>query len=260
MVPEPMLSTPAPSWPRGGEWVMQPKWDGFRLLVEIDERARVRMWSRHGVSLTDRLGVLPDCFATAPPGSVFDGELVAVSQRDGRVIPDFAAVTRAVFSADAAAADQLKFVAFDLLRLDGEDLRPRRWYERDEDLQTVLPVNDRLRLITSQPASVEGHRALVGLGFEGTVLKRPGSPYLPGRHRSWLKHKARNQRRATLLSVRQARDGQWQAICEVDGRRVSALANARSVAMVGAPVALVYSRVDADGGLREARLAPPVRR
>jgi ATP-dependent DNA ligase len=64
--------------------MLQPKWDGFRLLIEVDDDRHMRASSRHGTSLTTRLGGVTAAFAEALPGSVFDGELVAVSERDGR--------------------------------------------------------------------------------------------------------------------------------------------------------------------------------
>ena len=88
------------------------------------------------------------------------------------------------------------------------------------------------------------------------MLKRLGSLYRPGRHRAWIKRKARFVARAELRSVHQDRDGCWHAVCELDGRRVHALAGARTAERVGQLVELVYSRVDADGGLREARVLP----
>ena len=196
-----------------------------------------------------------EAFAPAPPDSVFDGELVVLSECDGRPTQDFAAVTRGVFTGSPAAVARLTFVAFDLLRLAGEDQRARPWRERDAALRDALPVSDRVRLITTQPTSVEAHAAMVALGFEGTVLKRPRSAYRPGRQAAWVKHKARCSAEGVLLSVHQARGGQWQAICNVDGRWVRALAEARATALVGRPVSIVYSRIDADGGLREARIA-----
>jgi bifunctional non-homologous end joining protein LigD len=254
---EPMLSCSARWWPEGGEWVLQPKWDGFRLLVEVDDDRRVRTWSRHGTSLTARLGGLTDAFVEAPPGSVFDGELVVVSERDGRPVQDFAAVCRAVLRGDATAAEDLRFVGFDLLALDGEDLRGRPWTERNVRLTDVLPVSGRVRRVESLPASPAAHAAIVALGFEGTVLKRPSSRYRPGRQRVWLKHKARHTADGVLLGVRQDRDGQWRGVCDVDGRSVSVLAGARWVDQVGEVLTLVYSRVDADGDLREVRIAEP---
>jgi hypothetical protein len=111
-------------------------------------------------------------------------------------------------------------------------------------------------LAESQPATLAAHEAIVDLGFEGTVLKRLGSSYRPGRHRAWLKRKARFVARAELRSVHQERHGCWHALCDIDDRRVHALAGARTVERLGQLVELIYSRVDADGSLREARVAP----
>ena len=102
-----MLSVSARRWPDGGRWVMQPKWDGFRLLVEINRDGRTRAWSRHGTDLTARLGLLLAAFTDVAPATTFDGELVAVSERDGKPTQDFAAVTRGVFTAKPAAMDRL---------------------------------------------------------------------------------------------------------------------------------------------------------
>jgi ATP-dependent DNA ligase len=250
-----MLSVSARSWPGGGRWVLQPKWDGFRLLVEIDRDGRARAWSRHGTDLTARLGSLLATFADMAPGTTFDGELVAVSERDGKPAQDFGAVTRAVFSGKLAATDRLRYVAFDLLAAAGDDVRARPWEERDARLRETLPICERIRLIASQPATPKAHEAIVALGFEGTVLKRAGSAYRPGRHRAWIKQKARLVARAELRSAHQDRDGCWHALCDLDGRRVHALAGASTVERIGQLVELVYSRVDADGTLREARIA-----
>jgi DNA ligase 1 len=95
--------------------------------VAIDKQGRVRAWSRRGASLGDRLGSLLKPLAEAPGGSVFDGELVALSSQDGRAVQDFAAVCRATLQGDGAAASQLHVVAFDLLELAGEDIRALPW-------------------------------------------------------------------------------------------------------------------------------------
>jgi ATP-dependent DNA ligase len=255
--PEPMLSCSARRWPQGGEWVLQPKWDGFRLLVEVGADRRVRGWSRHGTNLTARLGGLTAAFADAPALSVFDGELVAISEQGGRPVQDFAAVCRAVLRGDTSAAEDLRFVGFDLLALGGEDLRGRPWSERDLRLTEALPASGLIGRAESLPASPAAHAAILALGFEGTVLKRPKSTYRPGRQRVWLKHKARCTSEGMLLSVHRDRHGQWHGVCDVDGRRVSVLAGARSADQIGEVVTLVYSRVDADGGLREVRIAGP---
>ncbi|MBV9195213.1 MAG: hypothetical protein JO168_13790 [Solirubrobacterales bacterium] len=224
--------------------------------MEINRHGRTRGWSRHGSDLTARLGSLLAPFTDVARGTTFDGELVAVSERDGKPAQDFAAVTRAVFSERPAATERLRLVAFDILAVAGEDVRARAWEDRDACLRDTLPVCERIRLTASLPATLAAHEAIVALGFEGTVLKRLGSAYRPGRHRTWIKHKARFTARAALCSVRQDRDGRWNALCELDGRRVHALAGPRTVERIGELVELVYSRMDADGSLREARVAP----
>jgi ATP-dependent DNA ligase len=253
-----MLSAFARRWPDGGLWVMQAKWDGCRVLVDVDADRRVRAWSRHGTNLTARLEGLLAPFVDAAPGTIFDGELVAIAERDGQPTQDFAAVIRAVFTGRPAEADRLRFVAFDVLAVSGQDVRQRPWEERHARLRETLPVCDRIRRIDSQPASRTAHDAIIALGFEGTVLKRPGSTYRAGRHRAWLKHKAQCAAPAELRAVRQGRDGRWRAVCDIDGRRVHAVAGPRTAERVGQLVEVVYSRVDADGTLREARVAATV--
>jgi hypothetical protein len=76
----------------------------------------------------------------------------------------------------------------------------------------------------------------------------------PGRHAAWVKHKARHAAEGILISVHQDRDGHWRAACDVEGRHVYATAGPAATELIGQPVTLVYSRVDADGGLRETRL------
>jgi hypothetical protein len=250
-----MLSASARRWPDGGEWVLQPKWDGYRLLIEVGVGGRVRAWSRHGASLTPVLADLIARFVETSAGSVFDGELIAIDERGGRPTQDFAAVGRAVFGGDVAAATRLRFVAFDVLAVAGQDLRDRPWRERDQRLAQAIPSCELVRPIQSLPASSDAHAAIVGLGFEGTVLKRANSVYRSGRHGAWLKHKARHTVQGVLTSLRQDRDGQWHGVCNVDGRRVVALAGASSSERCGQVVTVVFSRVDADGSLREARMA-----
>jgi ATP-dependent DNA ligase len=174
-------------------------------------------------------------------------------------VQDFAAVCRATLQGNAAAAKQLQLVAFDLLELAGEDLRPLPWTKRTAYLRDVFPVGERLRLVQSMAASRAAHDHLVALGFEGSVLKRPRSTYRPGRQRAWRKYKATHRAIATLRALRSGRDGNTYAICEHDGRRVTAPASPRLSPLIGQELELAYSRVDADGSLREVRISsiPP---
>jgi ATP-dependent DNA ligase len=219
---------------------------------------RVRAWSRHATNLTESVEDLLGAFDAIPAGTVFDGELVALTERDGRPAQSFAAVCRSVLNRDAQAAGLLHYVAFDVLVRGGVDLRGEVWRDRRGHLGEVLPTGSRVRQIDCLPATLASHAAMVELGFEGSVLKRPASSYRAGRHRSWRKLKACHVARGVLESVRVARDGQVYAVCDVDGRPVAAVASASASERIGEVVELVYSRVDADGGLREVRLAPAV--
>ncbi len=143
-------------------------------MIGVGSGGEVRGWSRHGTDLTARLGSLLGPFTDVAAGTTFDGELVAVGERDGKPAQDFAGVTRAVFTDQPAATDRLRFVAFDLLAAAGEDVRARPWEDRDARLRDTLPVCERIRLAASQPATLAAHEAIVALGFEGTVLKRLG--------------------------------------------------------------------------------------
>ena len=235
--------------------MLEPKWDGFRLLVAVDQHGRKRAWSRRGASLGERLGPLLQPLAEATRSSVFDAELVALSSRNGHAVQDFAAVCRAVLQVDAVAADQLHLVVFDLLELAGEDLRSSPWIERTSYLRESFPATDRLRLVQSRPASRAAHRQLVELGFEGSVLKRRTSTYPPGRQRAWRKYKASHRAIATLRALRTGRDGHSYAVSELDGRQVTTLGSPQLAPLIGHQVELAYSRIDADGSLREVRIS-----
>lgn len=95
---------------------------------------------------------------------MFDGELVVVSEHEGCPAQDFAAVCRAMLHGDASAAQDLRFVGFDLLTLAGEDLRGRPWRERDVRLTEALPASGLIRRVESLPASPKAHAAIVALG------------------------------------------------------------------------------------------------
>jgi hypothetical protein len=105
-------------------------------------------------------------------------------------------------------------------------------------LRETFPVGGRLRIVQSSPASRAGHDRLVEIGFEGSVLKRRGSMYRPGRQTSWRKYKASHRAIARLRAVRSARDGHTYAICELDGRQVTTLGGPRLAALVGRRVEL----------------------
>jgi bifunctional non-homologous end joining protein LigD len=173
-----MLSRPGPL-PSSPGWSYEVKWDGFRAIVSTEDGLRVR--SRRGWDMTD---AVPELDAL-PREVVFDGELVAW-QDGGPWFPD---VCHRVLNRDFTIP--LTFVVFDLLRIDGEDMRNAPFSERRAALE-------RLGLNGPSWATSETFddgdalfRAVCEHGLEGVMAKRLTSRYGPNR-RGWIKTKNPN--------------------------------------------------------------------
>ena len=153
----------------------------YRIIAR-KEGSRVTLWSRYGTNFTDRLPKIAEAVCSlAAESALIDGEAVAV-RSDGH--SDFAALRTKAGSARAC------LVAFDLLNLNGEDLRKRPIEERRAALSPL--VAGLHGILFSDALVAEG--ALVfakacELGLEGIVSKRAGSRYSSGNSRQWLKSK-----------------------------------------------------------------------
>jgi bifunctional non-homologous end joining protein LigD len=172
-------------------WVFELKYDGFRALATVAD-GRPRLFYRSG---SDATAAFPEVAAALArlecADATLDGELVVV---DGRGQPQFQRLQqrfqlrRTPDQARAAAAHPACLFAFDLLHLDGRDLRPLPLLERKELLRALLPARGRLRYVQH----VRGRgTALFGQvqrrGLEGLLAKRADSPYQGGRSSRWLK-------------------------------------------------------------------------
>jgi bifunctional non-homologous end joining protein LigD len=176
---QPMLVARPPSGPG---WTHEVKHDGFRLLAR-KEGERVTLWTRHGTKFTDRFPRIAEAVRGLPVGHLLiDGEAV-VLRPDGH--SDFEALRT------KAGATRASYVAFDLLQLDGKDIRKHPIEDRRAELVRIVKGVD--GILFSEPIAAEG--ALVftkacEMGCEGIVSKRVGSIYWSGRCRNWTK--ARN--------------------------------------------------------------------
>lgn len=84
-----MLLATARTWPAGDGWVLEPKWDGYRMVAAV-RNGVARCWTRHGTQLTTGVGEILEDLVTLPNDSVVDGELVAlVAREDGFPGQDF---------------------------------------------------------------------------------------------------------------------------------------------------------------------------
>jgi bifunctional non-homologous end joining protein LigD len=182
----PMLATLARSAPTGDDWLHEIKFDGYRIQARIAE-GRVRLLTRGGLDWTDRFG--PDLVAALaqlpPDRAIFDGELVVETAAGAS---DFAALQGDLTE---GRTDRFVFYAFDVMYLDGYDLRPAPLVERKAVLEGILAEAGRpLRYSQHFPESgAMVLRHACRLSLEGIVSKRADDPYRSGRGRSWIKSK-----------------------------------------------------------------------
>jgi bifunctional non-homologous end joining protein LigD len=182
----PMLATLAPTAPTGERWLHEIKFDGYRLQARI-EAGRVRLLTRSGLDWTDRFGkAVPAALRALPIGTaLIDGELVVET---GSGASDFSAL-----QADLSEGRQDRFLlyCFDLLHLDGYDLRALPLLRRKEMLEQILAE-------AGGPLRYSGHfeesgatvlRHACRLSLEGIVSKLRDGPYRTGRGKSWIKSK-----------------------------------------------------------------------
>ena len=176
------------------DWVFETKWDGFRMVTSI-ERGKVTLYSRNGLIMNDRYPPVAGALAKLKRDAVLDGELAAF---DPHGVSRFQLLQNALRS-----EARLQYCLFDMMFLDGEDLRQAPLLERKERLQRLLP-DDRDPLLAFSEHRPENGIAFFGeaerKGLEGIVAKRAMSPYRSGeRSADWLKIKATRQQEAVIV-------------------------------------------------------------
>jgi bifunctional non-homologous end joining protein LigD len=181
----PQLATLVSEPPGGENWVHEIKFDGYRLLAVVDD-ADTRLFTRAGNDWSARFPLLCQAFAKLKiKGAVVDGEAVHAG-------PDGAFSFHALQDAlSRGKLDRLRFYAFDLLHLNGVDLRPKRLIERKALLHELLRGAPGL-LKYSEHFAGPGDEMLAhacSLALEGIVSKQADAPYRSGRAGAWLKSK-----------------------------------------------------------------------
>jgi bifunctional non-homologous end joining protein LigD len=181
----PQIPTLVTEPPAGEGWIHEIKHDGYRTLIVIDQ-GRVRAFSRHGRNWTGPYRRVVEAAAKLPcKAALIDGELI-VQDRNG--ISDFDALRSAIHK----ARHRLLMFAFDLLHLDGEDLRTTPLLERRAALRKLVEPDCRSPIQFSEHVDCDGaafFKAAADLGLEGIVSKRATSLYRGGRSKNWLKTK-----------------------------------------------------------------------
>jgi len=178
----PCLPTKAPQPPSGDAWLHEIKHDGFRVIARKDGD-RVRLYSRPGNDMTHRFPLIVEALARLRSRScIIDGEAVACDD-DG--MPNFDRIRYRRHDASVF------LYAFDLIELNGDDLRREPFEVRKATLASVLArATPGLRL--NEHIEADGPTVFTQackMGLEGIVSKRKDSTYRSGRSPDWLKSK-----------------------------------------------------------------------
>lgn len=181
---EAQLATLVEAAPEGDGWLHEQKFDGYRIGLRKDGRT-VELWSRRGQDWTAEFPALAAAGGRlAARRALLDGEVAAV-------LPN--GVTSFQALQNRRPDTPLAYFVFDLLHLDGHDLRDQPIERRKEKLRALLEASETAGLFRFSDHVVGGgaefHRQACGLGLEGIVSKRMGTRYRAGRNLDWQKVK-----------------------------------------------------------------------
>ena len=180
--------------PEGAGWISEIKFDGYRMLVWI-ERGTARLVTRNGHDWTARLPSLAAAFARLDvQTALLDGEMVALRPDGKSSFHDLQAAL------SEGRDDRLFFFVFDLLHLNGWDLRPCKLIDRKRALSGLADWQGTLRYsdhLAGDPAAMR--RQACAMGLEGIICKQADAPYRGGRGNAWLKVKCHGREEFIVL-------------------------------------------------------------
>ena len=186
----PMLATLADGPPANDDgWTYELKYDGFRAIIGI-AGGEMAMWSRNQIDLAGRFPRIAAAVKKLKvPDVVLDGEIVALDEQG-----------TAKFQL-LQQGNRERLVIFDVLYLDGKDLRKRTYDERRAVLEKLLKKSPAEIVISEKLAmtGAEGLELAKRGGHEGIIAKRNDSTYENRRSKEWLKVKALNQQELIIV-------------------------------------------------------------
>ena len=186
----PQLCTFVSEPPRGSAWLHEVKFDGYRVLCRVAS-GRATLWSRNAKDWTASFpGIASDAARLRARSALLDGEVVVVLPNG---LTNFNALQNAL---SGRVRGNLAYYAFDLLHLDGRDLRPEPLESRRAALRALLPSRATARVRLSAPLEGDGPAVFAAAckhGLEGIVSKRRDARYRSGRGDSWLKMKCHRE-------------------------------------------------------------------
>jgi bifunctional non-homologous end joining protein LigD len=182
----PQLATLGTEMPKGKNWVHEIKFDGYRLIARI-ENGEVRLLTRTGKDWTEKFAPIAKQLQNLPiQNGMLDGEVVVVNKEGNSSFKELQdALTNNNY-------DNMQYYLFDILFLDGEDLRGLPLIERKKQLQNILSNEGDGRIFYSEHfEDVEKNflQNICSMHLEGIVSKQKDAPYTSTRTRTWMKSK-----------------------------------------------------------------------
>lgn len=256
----PMLAARCSDIPNGEAWVHERKYDGYRMQCSIRD-GRATLYSRSGLNWSHRFAGLIERLANSVPrllqsSAVIDAELIASGGTDAG---SFAGLQQELKKPDP----KLCLVAFDLLVLDGHDLRGQPLSARRRALKELLSGHPQAPIYLAERINEVDFarlRTMDASGVEGLVSKLVDSPYYPGRSSAWRKFKFTELLRLRLVGLESRRKGVTAYLAEQSGDQLRFL-GAAGLAVSSALEEALWSRVRADlGDIPVVDIPPSLRR
>ncbi|APG09535.1 non-homologous end-joining DNA ligase [Bradyrhizobium japonicum] len=201
---EPALAASIDRVPSGERWIHEIKFDGYRVQVHLANEA-VKAFTRRGHDWTRRFKkVADDAWHIKASSAIIDGEVV-VPAADGST--DFSVLQNELKS----TSTKIVLVAFDLLYLNGRDIRKVPLFERKAALKKIIAGTD---VQFSESFEIDGSEMFIHackVGLEGVVSKARDSVYPVGRSNNWVK-KTCAQRETLTIAGFALDDGKWDGI------------------------------------------------
>jgi ATP-dependent DNA ligase len=185
-----------------GDWRYEPKWDGFRGVLENDD-GELALWSRNSRPLLRYFPELRPLGELLPPHSALDGEIVIA--RDGRL--DFDSMQMRLHPAESrvrklAAEIPASYVVYDLLLWDGEPVWRAGLQDRRDELEAKAEGFELSPFSDDADEAEEWLGRIEAAGLDGVVAKRLGLPYLPGSREGVAKVKSHKTADCVVVGLR----------------------------------------------------------
>ncbi|MCA6121251.1 non-homologous end-joining DNA ligase [Bradyrhizobium sp. WSM 1704] len=181
---KPQLATLRSKAPSGPDWIHEIKYDGYRIQLHLDH-GTAKAFTRNGLNWVKRFSTIAGAFDISGQ-AIIDGEVVVV--HEGRT--NFSELQAELARGNQ---DRLLYYAFDLLWLDGQDIRKAPQLERKAMLQGLFDAYQlEPPVVFSEHVTGDGQQLFehaAKLHYEGIISKRTDAPYRSERGEAWLKVK-----------------------------------------------------------------------